>query len=57
MTASTHSGSAGTFYAGILIIPQKDIGVVIVINASGGKVNEARNKLYGLLLRKFKAIQ
>ena len=57
MPASTHSGSAGTFYAGILIIPQKDIGIVIVMNASGGKVNEARNKLYGVLLRKFRVIE
>lgn len=27
------------------------------INASGKGVNEARNKLYGMLLRKYKAIE
>ena len=57
LPASTHSGSAGTFYAGIMVYPKKNIAVVIAINASGKGVNEARNKLYGLLLRKYKAIE
>jgi D-alanyl-D-alanine carboxypeptidase len=54
--ASTHSGSAGTFYAGMIVYPQKDIAVVIAINAAGKKVEEARNKLFSLLLRKYGAI-
>ena len=57
LPASTHSGSAGTFYGGIMVYPKKNIAVVIAINASGKGVNEARNKLYGLLLRKYKAIE
>lgn len=56
LPASTHSGSAGTFYAGIMVYPKKNIAVVIAINASGKGVNEARNKLYGILLRKYKAL-
>ena len=56
LPASTHSGSAGTFYAGIMVYFEKDIAIVIQINASGGKVNTARNKLYGVLLKKFGAI-
>jgi D-alanyl-D-alanine carboxypeptidase len=57
LPASTHSGSAGTFYAGIMVYYKKDIAIVIAINASGKGVNEARNKLYGMLLRKYKAIE
>ncbi len=57
LPASTHSGSAGTFYAGIMVYPKKDIAVVIAINASGKGVDEARNKLFNLLLRKYKAIE
>ena len=57
LPASTHSGGAGTSYAGIMVYPKKNIAVVIAINASGKGVNEARNKLYGLLLRKYKAIE
>lgn len=57
LPASTHSGSAGTFYAGVIVYPKKDIAIVIAINASGKGVNEARNKLFGMLLRKYKAIE
>jgi D-alanyl-D-alanine carboxypeptidase len=57
LPASTHSGSAGTFYAGIMVYPKKNIAIVIAINASGKGVDEARNKLYGLLLRRYKAIE
>ncbi len=57
LPASTHSGSAGTFYAGIMVYPKKTIAVVIAINASGKGVNEARNKLYAILLRRYKAVQ
>lgn len=56
LPASTHSGSAGTFKASILIYPQKDIAVVIAINADSQQVTEARDKLFGLLLREFGAI-
>ena len=56
LPASTHSGSAGTFYAGILIYPQKNIAIVIFINVANQKENEARNKLFGILLRKYGAI-
>jgi CubicO group peptidase (beta-lactamase class C family) len=56
LPASTHSGSAGTFYAGIMIYPQKDIAVVIFINDSGKRSNDARNKLFGVLLRKYGAV-
>jgi CubicO group peptidase (beta-lactamase class C family) len=55
--ASTHSGSAGTFYAGVIVYPQEDIAVVIAINAAGKQVEEARNKLFSLLLRKYGAIR
>jgi CubicO group peptidase (beta-lactamase class C family) len=57
LPASTHSGSAGTFYAGVIIYPKKNIAVVIAINASGKGVNEARNKLFGKLMRTYKAIE
>ncbi len=56
LPASTHSGSAGTFYAGIMVYPQKDIAIVIFINISNKRSNEARNKLYSVLLRKHGAI-
>jgi len=56
LAADTHSGSAGTFYAGIVMVPEKDIAVVILINDSGAKSNEARNKLFGTLLRKYQVI-
>ncbi|HEY3476356.1 MAG TPA: serine hydrolase domain-containing protein [Anaerolineales bacterium] len=56
LPASTHSGSAGTFKAGVLIYPKKDIAVVVAINAAGERVTEARDKLFSLLLRKFGAI-
>lgn len=56
LPASSHSGSAGTFEASVLIYPQKDIAVVIAVNAAGEQVTEARNQLFGLLLRKFGAI-
>jgi D-alanyl-D-alanine carboxypeptidase len=56
LPASTHSGSAGTFYAGIMVYPQKDIAIVIFINISNKRSNEARNKLFGVLLRKYGAI-
>jgi D-alanyl-D-alanine carboxypeptidase len=57
LPASTHSGSAGTFYAGIMVYPQKNIAIVIAINAIGKGVDEARNKLFSLLLRQYKAIE
>jgi D-alanyl-D-alanine carboxypeptidase len=56
LAADTHSGSAGTFYAGILMIPEKDIAIVIFINDAGTRSNTARNKLFSLLLKKFGAI-
>ena len=55
LPASTHSGSAGTFYAGIMIYPGKDVAIVIAINDSGKRSNDARNKLFGVLLRKSNA--
>jgi CubicO group peptidase (beta-lactamase class C family) len=51
--ASFHSGSAGTFYGGVMIYAHKNVAVVIAINASGQKVDVARNKLFNLLLSKY----
>ena len=56
LPASTHSGSAETFYAGVIVYPGKDIAVVIAVNAAGDRVREARDKLFSQLLRRFGAI-
>ena len=56
LPASTHSGSAETFLAGVIVYPPKDVAIVIALNAAGERVREARDKLFGLLLRKFGAI-
>lgn len=56
LPASTHSGSAETFYAGVIVYPGKDIVVVIAVNAAGDRVREARDKLFSQLLRTFGAI-
>ena len=57
LPASTHSGSAGTFYAGILVYPKKNLAVVIFINAAGNGSDTARNKLFSQLLKKYKALE
>jgi CubicO group peptidase (beta-lactamase class C family) len=56
LPASTHSGSAGTFYAGVIVYPPKNIAIVVAINASGPRVEQARNRLFSVLLRRFGAI-
>jgi CubicO group peptidase (beta-lactamase class C family) len=38
---STHDGSAGTFYAHVTLLPDVDLGILIVTNTAGGPTNEA----------------
>ena len=56
LPASFHSGSADTFYAGVLVYPRKETAVVVVVNAAGPKVDTARDRATSRLLRQFGAL-
>lgn len=52
--ASVHSGSAGSFYAVTILIPSRNLGIAVLLNAGGKRADAACGAAAKKLLARFK---